>query len=90
MNHSAAFISPRPMGYWAMVRLPRDAKANPITEWCSIDKKYKPKRFDDAYSALRAATDALEAYLNTTMRSEITPLCGAKAKAEALFERSGA
>lgn len=90
MNHSCAYVFPRPMGFWAMVRLPKDGKARPIMEWCPVSRENKPKRFDDAYSALRAATDALEAYLNTNMRSEITPLHGAKLDAEKLFARAGA
>lgn len=81
MNHTAAYIAPRPIGFWAMVRLPKDAKARPIME------DGKPKRFDDAYSALRAATDALEGYLNTPMRRDGSTLSACRSEAEKLFDK---
>lgn len=83
MNHSAAFIHPRPVGYYAMVRLPMDAKARPIMDGD------QPKRFDDAYSALRAATDRLEAFLNTNMRRDGETLLGARKQAQPAFRRAG-
>jgi len=85
MNHTAAYVSPRPMGYWAMVRLPMDGKANPITEWCPREREHKPKRFNDAYSALRAATDALEEYMNTPMHRDGPRLLDARSEAEKHF-----
>lgn len=87
MNHSAAYIHPRPIGFWAMVRLPKDAKAHPITEWCPRDKEHKPKRFNDAYSALRAATDRLESYFNGNMRRDGETLSACHSEAEKLFAK---
>ena len=84
MNHTAAYVSPRPVGFWAMVRLPKDGKARPIME------DGQPKRFNDAYSALRAATDALESYFNGRLVRDGETLLGPRARAEAMFERSGA
>lgn len=89
MNHTAAYVSPRPIGYFAMVRLPMDGKANPITEWCPREREHKPKRFNDAYSALRAATDRLESYFNGNMRREGETILGPRKRAEALFAEVG-
>ena len=90
MNESRAYALPRPMGkFWAMVRLPRDGQAKPVTEWCSTDKKMKPKRFDDRYSALRAATDALEQYLNSNMRRDGETLSVCRSEAEKIFRKVG-
>lgn len=90
MNHSCAYVSPRPNGYHAMVRLPMDAKAHAITEWCPRDKCDKPKRFNDAYSALRAATDRLESYFNGNMRRDGQTLLQCRSEAEKVFGRAGA
>lgn len=56
-----------------------DAKARPIMDGD------QPKRFDDAYSALRAATDALEQYLNTPMRRDGATLLAVRSEAEKIF-----
>ena len=91
MNESRAYALPRPMGkFWAMIRLPRDGEAKPITEWCPIAREQKPIRFNDRYSALRAATDALERYLNSPMRRDGATLLACRSEAEKLFagERS--
>ncbi len=84
MNHSAAYVSPRPMGYWAMIRLPMDAKARPILE------KGAPKRFNDAYSALRAATDCLEGYFNGHYRRDGETLLSTRSEAEKVFGKVSA
>lgn len=84
MNHSAAFIHPRPVGYYAMVRLPMDAKARPIMDGD------KPKRFDDAYSAQKAATERVLAYFNGNMRRDGERLLACRSEAERLFGRAGA
>jgi hypothetical protein len=90
LNESRAYSLPRPMGkFWAMVRLPRDGKAKPVTEWCSLEKKEKPKRFDDRYSALRAATDELERYMNSPMRRDGETLSACRSEANKLFEKVG-
>lgn len=86
MNESRAYALARPMGkFWAMVRLPRDGKAKPITEWCPIHKEQRPVRFNDRYSALRAATDALERYWNGNMRRDGETLLAARSEAEKVF-----
>lgn len=86
MNESRAYALSRPMGkFWAMVRLPRDGKAKPITEWCPISREQKPVRFNDRYSALRAATDELERYLNSPMRRDGATLLAARSEEEKVF-----
>jgi len=69
------------MGFWAMVRLPKDAKARPIMEGD------KPKRFDDAYSALRAATDRLESYFNGKMRRDGPTLLSNQSEIDKVFNK---
>lgn len=83
MNCSQAYVHPRPIGFWAMVRLPKDAKARPIMEGG------RPKRFDDAYSALRAATDRLEQFMNANMRRDGETLSACRSEAEKIFRRAG-
>lgn len=57
---------------------------------CDPETKRRPKLFKDAYTALRAATDRLEAYLNTNMRRDGEALLGPRKRAEALFHQEGA
>ena len=90
MNCSQAFIHPRPMGFYAMVRLPMDAEAHAITKWCPRERKQMPIRFNDAYSALRSATDALERYLNSPMRRDGATLLSTRSEAESVFRSVGA
>lgn len=84
MNCSQAYVSPRPVGFWAMVRLPKDAKARPIME------EGKPKRFNDAYSAQKAATDRVLEFFNGNLRRDGEVLLSAKARANQLFHAGAA
>jgi len=90
MNHSAAYISPRPIGFYAMVRLPSDAEAHAITKWCPREKKQMPIRFDDAYSAQKAATERVLSYFNGNMRRDGVTLLSARSEAEAVFQKARA
>lgn len=60
MNHTSAYIHRTPGGtIYAMVRLPRDAKARPI-----LDKGGEPKKFYSELEAQIAATDAICSWIN--------------------------
>lgn len=86
MNHTSAYIHPRPGGdYWAMVRLPMDAKARPI-----LGKGGVPRRYPDAYAALKAATENVCAYWNGHLVRDGATLLRHRQRAEALFGKEDA
>lgn len=84
MNHTSAFIHPRPAGgYWAMIRLPKDAKAHPIRA-----PGGQPKMFWDAFQAQKAASDAVCAYFNGHLTRDGARLLDHLEAAEAVFRRA--
>ncbi|MBW3096827.1 hypothetical protein [Pseudohoeflea coraliihabitans] len=85
MNKTDAYVHETPGGaYYAMVRLPRHAKAMPI-----LGKGGRPVRFHDAYSAMRAATQAVLAYFNGHLVRDGETLSATRDAAEQLFRRAG-
>lgn len=81
MNHTSAFIQETPGGaFYAMVRLPSDAKARPV-----LGKGGAPKRYPTAYAAQKAATDIVTSWINGHLVRDGVVLTPARKRAEALF-----
>lgn len=86
MNKTSAFIHETPGGnFYAMVRLPMDAKARPL-----LGKGGVPLRYPDAYAALKAATENVCAYWNGHLVRDGATLMSHRQRAEALFGKEDA
>lgn len=82
MNCFDATYRPVAGGYHAMVRLPRHAAPKPI-----LAKGGKPKIYESALAAQKAATASLLAYINGDLRRDGEKLLATHKKAEALFKK---
>lgn len=83
MNETAAFVERRGGVYIPMVRLPHYGEARPV-----LGKGGNPMRFTDAYSAQRAASDAVCVWINGNLVRDGERLLDHRQAAEAIFRGS--
>lgn len=81
MNCFAAYPRPLPGGgFWAMIRLARDARPKPI-----MDKGERPVIYPTELEAQKACTKHLLAYFNGDLRRDGKTISARLSAAEALF-----
>ena len=79
MNRFEAYIKPKAVGYWGMIRLARNGEAQPLKE------KGKPIYFEDAFKAQKAVTDHLLRYFNGRLCGEFEPMQKSHVEIERVF-----
>lgn len=83
MNEVAGYARPVPMGFWAMIRLHRDARPKPL-----LARGGSPIVYTCEADALRAVVAHLCSYFNSPMvRGGETISAGARAQAERIFSK---